>query len=80
MKMAGHLKLCGVKHDRDLQNISLDLSKRLLRFEVESVNFITTYFIDENKDARGGGSTARKNMEIFLKCSMSQSRSYSLVF
>ena len=80
MKMAAYLQLHGVKHYRDRRNIFPDLSKRLLRFESENVNFITTYFLDENTDARGGGLTARKKMEIFLRCSMSQSRSYSLGF
>lgn len=66
-KMAAFMNLRGVKHYRDRRDISPDLSKRLLRFESESVEFITTYFLDENTDARGGGLTARKKMEIFLR-------------
>ena len=65
--MAAYLKLCGVKHYRVQRNISSDLSKRLLRFENESANFITTYFLDENTDARGGGLMARKKIENFLR-------------
>lgn len=65
--MAAFLNLRGVKHYRDRQNICPNLSKRLLRFESESVDFITSYFLDENMDTRGGGLTARKKMEIFLR-------------
>ena len=65
MKMATYLKLRSVKHYSERRNISPDLSKRLLRFESENVNFITTYFLDENTNARGRG-TVREKTEIFL--------------
>ena len=62
-----YLKLHGVKYYEDRWNISPDLSKRLLWFKSKNVNFITTYFLNENTDARGGGLMARKKMEIFLR-------------
>jgi len=50
MNMAAYQKLHGVKHYRDRRNIFPDLSKGL-RFKSENVNFIITYFLDENTDA-----------------------------
>lgn len=61
------MNLRGLKHYRDRQNINRDLSKRLLQFERDSTDFITTYFLNENTDARGGRLTARKKLEIFLR-------------
>jgi hypothetical protein len=52
MKMVAYLKLCGVKHYRDWQNISPDLPKRILQFGSKNVYFIKTYFLDENTDAQ----------------------------
>lgn len=61
------MNLRGVKRYRDRRDIIPDLSKGLLRFESENVDFLTSHFLDENTDARGGGLTARKKMEIFLR-------------
>jgi len=68
--MAAFMNLRGVKRYRDRRDISPDLSKVLLRFESENVDFLTSHFLDENTDARGGVLTARKKMEIFLRCGL----------
>lgn len=64
---AAFMNLRNVKQYGNRQNISVDLSKKLLRFESESVDFITNYFLEENAETRGAALPARKKIEIFLR-------------
>ncbi|XP_046674568.1 putative nuclease HARBI1 [Homalodisca vitripennis] len=41
--------------------------KQLLRFEDESINFLTAEFLPESDETRGGALTPRGKMEIFLR-------------
>lgn len=47
--------------------VNKDRCKELLRFEDESIEFITNYFLPEVQDRRGGALSARQKMEIFLR-------------
>lgn len=42
-------------------------SKKLLRFETDSVEFLTQEFLPESYETRGGALSPRKKMEIFLR-------------
>lgn len=51
------------------QFIGVDRYKELVRFEEDSVDFITNYFLPEAEviDRRGGALSSRQKMEIFLR-------------
>lgn len=65
--MAAFLNLRREKQYRNRQNIPQNHSKQLLRFESDSVDFITNYFFEENAENRGGALSSRKKIEIFLR-------------
>lgn len=62
------MHLRGVKSYRNRRDISPRSSKRLLRFESESVDFLADNFLEDNYEVRGGALSSRKRMELFLRC------------
>lgn len=55
------------KNYRKRRSISPSKSKLLLRFESESVDYISDYFLPEKDESRGGALASRQKMEIFLR-------------
>lgn len=52
---------------RNRLTISPDRCKQLLRFESESVDFLTEFFVGNETETRGGALSPRNKMEIFLR-------------
>lgn len=65
--MAAFMHLRETKVYKIRRSISPVRCKQLLRFQDESVNFITDYFLDDHFDNRGGALSNRMKMEIFLR-------------
>ncbi|CAH1969398.1 unnamed protein product [Acanthoscelides obtectus] len=65
--MADFMQLREGKTYRKRRNVSPSQSKRLLRFDSESVDFLCSEFLPENNERRGGALSARTKMEICLR-------------
>ncbi|CAH1990643.1 unnamed protein product [Acanthoscelides obtectus] len=65
--MADFIQLHPGKTYRKRRNVSPSQSKRLLRFDSESADFLCSEFLPENNERRGGALSARTKMETFLR-------------
>ncbi|CAH1977150.1 unnamed protein product [Acanthoscelides obtectus] len=65
--MADFMQLRAGETYRKRRNVSSSQSRRLLRFDSESVDFLCSGFLPENNERRGGALSARTKMEIFLR-------------
>lgn len=65
--MAMFMHVRGRKTYCDRRELNVDKSKQLMRFESDSINFLTNEFLPESDETRGKALSPRMRMEIFLR-------------